>query len=74
IDAYDPVREARRAGAAARTPADPAVTADVVLQLVDIEEPPLRLFLGSYPYPVAEKVYADRLATWEAWRPLAEQA
>ncbi|HWD83177.1 MAG TPA: SDR family oxidoreductase [Kribbella sp.] len=74
IDAYEPVREARRSGAAARTPADPAVTADVVLQLVDTEEPPLRLFLGSYPYPVAEKVYAERLATWEAWRPLAEQA
>lgn len=74
IDAYEPVREARRSGASARTPADPAVTADVVLQLVDTDKPPLRLFLGSYPYPVAEKVYAERLATWAAWRPLAEQA
>jgi hypothetical protein len=50
------------------------VTADVVLQLVDTDRPPLRLFLGSYPYPVAEKAYAERLATWAAWRPLAEQA
>jgi NAD(P)-dependent dehydrogenase (short-subunit alcohol dehydrogenase family) len=74
IDAYEPVREARRSGAAARTPADPAVTAGVILQLVDAEQPPLRLFLGTYPYPVAEKVYAERLATWDAWRPLAEQA
>lgn len=74
IAAYEPVREARRAGATARTPADPAVTADVILQLVDAEEPPLRLFLGPYPYPVAENLYRKRLATWEKWRWLAEQA
>jgi NAD(P)-dependent dehydrogenase (short-subunit alcohol dehydrogenase family) len=74
IPAYDPVREARRAGAAARTPADPAVTAEVVLKLVDSEQPPLRLFIGPYPYPVAEKVYHERLSTWDEWRWLAEQA
>jgi hypothetical protein len=74
IEAYEPVREARRSGAAARTPADPSVTAKVILQLVDAEQPPLRLFVGSYPYPVAEKVYQNRLATWQEWRWLAEQA
>ncbi|KKK07587.1 SDR family NAD(P)-dependent oxidoreductase [Micromonospora sp. HK10] len=74
IAAYEPVREARRAGAAARTPADPAVTAQVILTLADTAQPPLRLFLGPYPYPVAEKVYQDRLATWHEWRWLAEQA
>jgi NAD(P)-dependent dehydrogenase (short-subunit alcohol dehydrogenase family) len=74
ISAYEPVREARRAGAAARTPTDPAVTAQVILTLVDSEQPPLRLFIGPYPYPVAEKVYQDRLATWNEWRWLAEQA
>jgi NAD(P)-dependent dehydrogenase (short-subunit alcohol dehydrogenase family) len=74
IAAYEPIREARRAGSAARAPADPAVTATVVLQLVDAEQPPLRLFLGPYPYPVAEKLYRERLETWEQWRWLAEQA
>ncbi|WP_203842033.1 SDR family NAD(P)-dependent oxidoreductase [Winogradskya humida] len=74
IAAYEPVREARRAGAAARTPAGPEVTAKVILQLVDAEEPPLRLFVGPYPYAVAEKLYRDRLATWNDWRWLAEQA
>jgi len=52
----------------------PTVTAKVILQLVDAEQPPLRLFVGSYPYPVAEKVYQNRLATWQEWRWLAEQA
>ncbi|GAA0247578.1 SDR family NAD(P)-dependent oxidoreductase [Cryptosporangium japonicum] len=74
LDAYEPVRAARRAGASARTPADPAVTANVILQLVDTDHPPLRLFLGPYPYPIAEKLYAERLATWNEWRRLAEQA
>jgi len=74
IEAYDPVRQARRSGAAARTPAAPSLTAKVILQLVDAEHPPLRLFVGAYPYPVAEKLYRDRLATWDEWRWLAEQA
>jgi NAD(P)-dependent dehydrogenase (short-subunit alcohol dehydrogenase family) len=74
IAAYEPIREARRATATARAPRDPAVTADVILRLVDLESPPLRLFLGGYPYPIAEKVYAERLATWRQWRDLSEAA
>ncbi|MFF7071072.1 SDR family oxidoreductase [Streptomyces pseudovenezuelae] len=74
IDAYDPVRAARRAGASARAPQDPAATAEVVLELVDTDEPPLRLFLGTYPYPVVEAAYRQRLDTWDAWRELAARA
>jgi NAD(P)-dependent dehydrogenase (short-subunit alcohol dehydrogenase family) len=74
IPAYEPVREARRAGATARAPQDPRVTADVILELVDTDEPPLRLFLGTYPYPVVEAAYRQRLETWNAWRQLAARA
>jgi NAD(P)-dependent dehydrogenase (short-subunit alcohol dehydrogenase family) len=74
LAAYEPIREARRAGAAARTPQDPRATADVVLELVDTDEPPLRLFLGTYPYPVVEAAYRQRLDTWNTWRPLAARA
>jgi NAD(P)-dependent dehydrogenase (short-subunit alcohol dehydrogenase family) len=74
IDAYEKVREARRAGATARAPRDPAVTADVILALVDLADPPLRLFLGDYPFAVAEKAYHERLATWQQWRELSERA
>jgi NAD(P)-dependent dehydrogenase (short-subunit alcohol dehydrogenase family) len=74
IAAYEPVREARRAGAANRAPNDPATTAGAILTLVDAPEPPLRLFLGTFPYAVAERAYRDRLATWEAWRAVAETA
>ncbi|GAA0318999.1 SDR family NAD(P)-dependent oxidoreductase [Actinoallomurus spadix] len=74
IAAYEPIREARRSGASARAPQDPAVTADVILELVDTERPPLRLFLGAYPYPVVEAVYRRRLDTWNEWRALATRA
>ena len=74
IAAYEPIREARRNGATARAPRDPSITADVLLRLVDLPEPPLRLFLGGYPYPVAERVYQQRLDTWQEWRELAEMA
>lgn len=58
LAAYEPIREARRAGAGARAPQDPQTTAEVILELVDTDEPPLRLFLGTYPYPVVEAAYA----------------
>ncbi|MEN3533903.1 SDR family NAD(P)-dependent oxidoreductase [Microbispora sp. ZYX-F-249] len=74
IPAYDDVREARRAGAAGRTPIDPEVTAEAVLALVDAERPPLRLFLGGFCLPIAERVYAGRLDTWREWRSLSESA
>ncbi|BCJ54447.1 short-chain dehydrogenase/reductase [Actinoplanes sp. NBRC 14428] len=66
IEAYEPIREARRSGASGRAGADPASTAAAVLRLVDAPEPPLRLFLGDYPYPIIERLYRERLATWRS--------
>ncbi|MFI5907554.1 SDR family NAD(P)-dependent oxidoreductase [Dactylosporangium sp. NPDC051541] len=72
--AYDEFRQARRAAAAGHVPIDPRATAKAVRDLVDLAEPPLRLFLGTYPYAVAERVYADRLKTWRDWHELAATA
>ncbi|MEV4534920.1 hypothetical protein AB0J82_13925 [Asanoa sp. NPDC049518] len=38
------------------------------------DEPPLRLFLGSYRDAIAETVHGQRLRTWGQWRDLAESA
>jgi NAD(P)-dependent dehydrogenase (short-subunit alcohol dehydrogenase family) len=46
---------------------DPEATADAILKLVDTDEPPLRLGLGTTILPRARAAYAERLATWEAW-------
>ena len=74
IDAYEQVREARRATSATRVPGNPAATAAAILTIVDAEQPPLRLFLGTFPLSAAERVYNERLETWRAWRELSDAA
>jgi NAD(P)-dependent dehydrogenase (short-subunit alcohol dehydrogenase family) len=53
---------------------DPAATAEAVLKLVDSNDPPLRLGLGTTILPRARAAYAERLATWEAWDEVANAA
>jgi NAD(P)-dependent dehydrogenase (short-subunit alcohol dehydrogenase family) len=71
---YERFRSARRTAAAGRQPIDPRATATAILSLVDAADPPLRLFLGTYPYPLAEKAYAQRLQTWRQWQHVAASA
>lgn len=76
LAAYDEVRAARerqRAVQMARE-GDPRASASAILTLVDAENPPLRLFLGDTPLARAEAEYADRLATWRHWQPVAAAA
>jgi NAD(P)-dependent dehydrogenase (short-subunit alcohol dehydrogenase family) len=53
---------------------DPEATAEAVLKLVDAEDPPLRLGLGTSILPRARAAYAERLATWEAWEDVSNAA
>lgn len=53
---------------------DPYATADAVLKLVDADNPPLRLGLGTSILPRARAAYAERLATWEAWEDISNAA
>jgi NADP-dependent 3-hydroxy acid dehydrogenase YdfG len=46
---------------------DPEATPDAIFKVVDTDQPPLRLFLGSHNLPQVRAAYAERLATWEAW-------
>ena len=46
---------------------DPQATSEAVLKLVDTENPPLRLGLGTTILSRARAAYAERIATWEAW-------
>ena len=43
-------------------------------RIVDAERPPLRVFFGERPLELAEADYAQRLATWREWQPVAVQA
>ena len=53
---------------------DPQATPEAVFALVDAPEPPLRLMLGSNGLPWLRGVYAERLATWEAWAAVSNAA
>jgi len=53
---------------------NPAATPAALFAVVDAEQPPLRLFLGSHNLPWVRTAYAERLATWEAWQPVADAA
>ena len=53
---------------------DPEATVDAVLQIVDSESPPLRLFLGDGPLDVIRAEYASRIATWEEWDDVSRAA
>ncbi len=56
------------------TPGDPVATRDPILQIVDADDPPLRVFFGKAPLGIAEADYEKRLATWREWQPVAVAA
>jgi len=76
IGAYDAIREARRQrrAAAPAGPGDPDATGPAILEIVDADEPPLRIFFGIGPLDIIRAEYAQRIETWERWDDLSRAA
>ena len=74
LEAYAALKAQVFAAGAAMEFGDPQATAEAVLKIVDLQEPPLRFFVGTEGLPAARAAYADRLATWEAWEALSNAA
>lgn len=74
--AYAEFREQAQQARAKRmtTPGDPQASAKAILEVVDADEPPLRVFFGSAPLSIAERDYESRLSTWREWQHVAELA
>jgi NAD(P)-dependent dehydrogenase (short-subunit alcohol dehydrogenase family) len=53
---------------------DPKATADVIMQIADLDNPPLRIFLGEQSLQWAKDLYQSRIETWEKWQHLSLQA
>ena len=53
---------------------DPQATSEAILKLVDAENPPLRLGLGTTILSRARTAYQERIATWEAWEDVTNAA
>lgn len=74
LPVYDDFRKQFMAGLMNLERGNPERTADAILKVVDAEQPPLRLILGSTSLPQVRSVYADRLATWDAWKAVSNAA
>ncbi len=74
--AYDAYREkaAEQRKARAGNPGDPVATRAAILQVIDAENPPLRIFFGDGPLSIATTDYESRLATWREWEHLSVAA
>ena len=55
-------------------PGDPEATGPAILELVDADDPPLRLFLGDWALDMIKDEYARRIDGWERWQDLAARA
>ncbi len=73
---YDEAREQAARSRAQRftEPGNPVATRGAILQVVDSDNPPLRLFLGESPLRIATADYGSRLASWGQWQQVAAGA
>jgi NAD(P)-dependent dehydrogenase (short-subunit alcohol dehydrogenase family) len=77
IAAYDAMKDDLYGNPALAAPdvyGDPKATSEAILKLVDSPSPPLRLILGRKALPMAQSIYADRLATWQNWKDVSDKA
>jgi NAD(P)-dependent dehydrogenase (short-subunit alcohol dehydrogenase family) len=74
LPAYQPTREASANRWKGRQRGRPEATAPVMLKLVDMADPPLRIFFGKETVEMAHAEYAKRLAEWDAFKALSEEA
>ena len=71
LAAYDPIRQMIADSTQDLAVGDPEDAARALLSVVDADEPPLRLILGSFGYDLVVGVAKQRLETWQAWEALA---
>jgi NAD(P)-dependent dehydrogenase (short-subunit alcohol dehydrogenase family) len=55
-------------------PGDPAAAAQALLEIVDADQPPLRVLFGTGMVEFMEGLYESRLNTWRSWRSVTERA
>ena len=71
---YTEIRDARNRSRLAVESGEPTATRTAILSVVDADEPPLRLFLGTAPLQIATADYESRLATWREWESVSTAA
>ncbi len=74
-DAYAPLRAAlEKQWAEGSVDSEPRLAAEAVMKLVDSDDPPLRLLLGSMVYDLAFDISRRRTDTWARWEQVSRAA
>jgi NADP-dependent 3-hydroxy acid dehydrogenase YdfG len=71
---YQAVQKAIRSSFKPEMAGDPKATAAAIFAVVDADQPPLRLLLGTGPLPLIKKVFQARLDTWDKWAEITNAA
>jgi NAD(P)-dependent dehydrogenase (short-subunit alcohol dehydrogenase family) len=71
---YEFIREAAAARRGAQSPGDPGAAAAALLEVVDADEPPLRILLGAQAPDIVRGIYERRLAEWSEWEATSVRA
>jgi NAD(P)-dependent dehydrogenase (short-subunit alcohol dehydrogenase family) len=72
---YDSLREElSRKNPTESVDSDPSLAAEAVMKLVNWENPPLRLILGSFVYDIAIENTEKRISTWKEWEAVSRSA
>ena len=74
LEVYDTFRRDFMAGLMKLERGNPKATSEAVFKVVDAEQPPLRLVLGSTTLPQIRATYAARIETWNAWQAVSDAA
>jgi len=72
--AYDHIRQAMSKLRGDAEQGDPTAAGPALLQVVDADEPPLRVLFGSQPTQIVRHVYNQRLQTWSDWERVSHAA
>lgn len=73
--AYDPLREElAKQWAEGSVDSEPRLAAEALMNLVDSDDPPLRLLLGSMVYDLAFDISRRRMETWAGWERVSRAA
>lgn len=74
LPAYEHVRAANSTRRSSSVRGNPEATGPVILKLVDMEQPPLRIFFGKGAHDMIHAEYEKRLAEWDRFKALSEEA
>ncbi|MGG3279159.1 hypothetical protein [Paenibacillus solani] len=75
IEAYGPLREEMtKQYSEGSVDSDPQLAAQALLKLIESDDPPLRLILGSMVFDVAINTYKERINIWKQWETVSRAA